>query len=64
MELTINHKFCSDSSKDVQPKEMILGEKSAEWKGAAGMHDTTERLFFRDEQMGQVVNISAGCGFP
>ncbi|CAL2037507.1 unnamed protein product [Caenorhabditis brenneri] len=40
--------------------EVILGVKSNEWKGAAGMHETTERLFFNDEEKGKVVNISAG----
>ncbi|CAI2349231.1 unnamed protein product [Caenorhabditis sp. 36 PRJEB53466] len=50
-------KLAQNSSKS---DEVIVGEKSAEWKGAAGMHDTTERLFFDDETFGRAVNISAG----
>ncbi|CAB3402916.1 unnamed protein product [Caenorhabditis bovis] len=40
--------------------EVLKGEKSVEWKGAAGMHETTERLFYKDEELGFLVNISTG----
>ncbi|CAI5443953.1 unnamed protein product [Caenorhabditis angaria] len=40
--------------------QIILGEKSSDWKGAAGMSDTTERLFYTDAESGwKIVNISA-----
>uniref|UniRef100_A0A1I7V365 heparosan-N-sulfate-glucuronate 5-epimerase n=1 Tax=Caenorhabditis tropicalis TaxID=1561998 RepID=A0A1I7V365_9PELO len=49
-----------NKSEDDSKNGVILGVKSNEWKGAAGMHETTERLFFNDEEKGKVVNISAG----
>lgn len=48
------------SNKTEDKREVLVGVKSNEWKGAAGMHETTERLFFNDEDKGKVVNISAG----
>lgn len=50
----------SISNKSEDKTGVLLGVKSNEWKGAAGMHETTERLFFNDEEKGKVVNISAG----
>lgn len=50
----------SNKTEDAPKNEVVLGVKSNEWKGAAGMHETTERLFFNDEEKGKVVNISAG----
>ncbi|KAF1761860.1 hypothetical protein GCK72_010119 [Caenorhabditis remanei] len=53
-------KIDSNSNKTEDKREVLVGVKSNEWKGAAGMHETTERLFFNDEEKGKVVNISAG----
>lgn len=53
-------KIDSISNKSESKSEVLVGVKSNEWKGAAGMHETTERLFFNDEEKGKVVNISAG----
>ncbi|ULU00627.1 hypothetical protein L3Y34_001226 [Caenorhabditis briggsae] len=53
-------KLDSVSNKSDDNAEVLVGVQSKEWKGAAGMHETTERLFFNDEEKGKVVNISAG----
>lgn len=53
-------KIDSVSNKSDIKSDVLIGVKSNEWKGAAGMHETTERLFFNDEEKGKVVNISAG----
>ncbi|CAD6188313.1 unnamed protein product [Caenorhabditis auriculariae] len=39
--------------------EVVLGRMNPEWKGAAGMDETSERLFYRHEEVGPVVNITA-----
>lgn len=50
-------------------EEVIKGLESAEWKGSAGMDETTsERIFYNDDEKGSIVNITttgyltnAGC---
>ncbi|KAL6726881.1 hypothetical protein Aduo_008809 [Ancylostoma duodenale] len=51
-----------------EAETLIKGSESAEWKGSAAMHDTSERIFYHDDERGDVVNISttgelqnAGC---
>ncbi|ETN77447.1 D-glucuronyl C5-epimerase [Necator americanus] len=43
-------------------KASIKGTESTEWKGSAAMHDTSERVFYRDAEKGDVVNISTSGG--
>ncbi|VDM56917.1 unnamed protein product [Angiostrongylus costaricensis] len=49
-------------------EEIVKGLESAEWKGSAGMHETSERIFYSDGERGNIVNITtagdlsnAGC---
>ncbi|VDN25022.1 unnamed protein product, partial [Cylicostephanus goldi] len=40
--------------------EIVLkGLESAEWKGSAGFDESSERIFYHDEEKGDVVNITA-----
>ncbi|KIH51688.1 hypothetical protein ANCDUO_18221, partial [Ancylostoma duodenale] len=41
-----------------EAETLIKGSESAEWKGSAAMHDTSERIFYHDDERGDVVNIS------
>ena len=36
-----------------------MGTMTKEWKGSAAIADTNERLFWKDEQLGEVVNITS-----
>ncbi|KAE9418949.1 hypothetical protein Angca_008118, partial [Angiostrongylus cantonensis] len=49
-------------------EEIVMGLKSTEWKGSAGMHETSERIFYSDDERGNIVNVTtagdlsnAGC---
>lgn len=36
-----------------------MGTITKEWKGSAAIADTNERLFWKDEQLGELVNITS-----
>ncbi|PAV84382.1 hypothetical protein WR25_07819 [Diploscapter pachys] len=40
-------------------EEVRMGTMTKEWKGSAAMADTNERLFWKDEQLGGLVNITS-----
>ena len=40
-------------------EEVKMGTITKEWKGSAAIADTNERLFWKDEQLGELVNITS-----